>query len=260
MADRFGGDTAAALRDGWRAVERLRDAGGRIGVEQLLPRLAGRAVRTGDVALADRLLAEVESWRSRAEPWITRETVLLVRALACGDTVAARASAALARRRGHRPDLVETCLAIGAVAAEPRPWLRQAYEACGTVPAPFLRSRVTAVMRERGIPPCYPPAEPGRGIRTGCRSRVELAAASLSRLAVERTPGGACRPWSRRPPSPGSAWLPDPPHPEVTPRGPAQDHGRRRDGRRRCRVGGRASRTAAGPGRSRPRAAADARE
>ncbi|WP_433388607.1 AAA family ATPase [Micromonospora sp. KLBMP9576] len=230
LADRPGGDVRGALRDGGRAFDRLPDGSGRIGVEQLLPRLAGLAVRAGDTVLAGRLLTGAESLRSRAEPWITRETSLLVRALVRRDPVAARAGVALTRERGHRPALVETYLAIGAVVAEPQPWLRQAYEACGAVPAPFLRSRVAALMRERGlpVPRARPPHRTGippveqrvielirdgrtnRQIsvalrvsektvenhltrlfaRTGCRSRVELAAASLSGQPLAGTPTG----------------------------------------------------------------------
>ncbi|MDQ7905716.1 LuxR family transcriptional regulator [Phytohabitans sp. ZYX-F-186] len=242
LADRFTGDTRAALRDGWAAVERQRAGGGRIGVEQLLPRLAGLAARAGGPELADRLLAEAERLRMRPDPWITRETALLVRALVRRDPVAARAGATLTRGRGHRPDLVETYLAVGALAAEARPWLRQAYEACAGLPAPHLRSRVVALMRERDVP--VPRARPHRAglstverqvvemirdgrtnrqiaaalrisektvenhltrlfARTGCRSRVELAAASLSGQALEAVPGGAPPPG----PEPGTARL-----------------------------------------------------
>jgi len=203
--------------DGWHAYQRQRASGCRLGVEGALVRLAELAVRSGRRETADAVLAEVGADGPRRVQ-VSTETALLVRAAVRGDHDAARAGADLARVRGHRPDLLRACLLAGAVADDPEPWLSEAYETARPFGSAWLRGRIAGMMRERGIstPRARPVASPFSPVerrivelvrrghtnrqiaarvqlsektvenhltrlfaRTGCRSRAELAAASL---------------------------------------------------------------------------------
>jgi DNA-binding CsgD family transcriptional regulator len=214
-----GQDPIGTLRDGWLAYQRQREFGSRIGIEQMLARMAELAVRSGQQDAAADVLAEVDELNRPAGGRLTAETALLVRAVVSRDLTAARASAELARTRGHLPSLLRNCLAAATLADEPRPWLREAYDIAKPFGSPHLRARIIARMRECGMSPprVRPSPEAFSAVelhiielirdgwtnrqigvrvrmsektvenyltrlfaRTGCRSRVELAMAGLN--------------------------------------------------------------------------------
>ncbi|MDR7277287.1 helix-turn-helix transcriptional regulator [Catenuloplanes atrovinosus] len=209
----------AALHDGWAAFRRQRTAGPRFGLDQLLLRVAALTARLADEAMAAALREEAHAVARTRAPWLLRETVLLVRAVVDRDAGAAHAGLLLARRRGHRLTLLEACLCLGALLDDPRSCLHEAYELARSIDAAPPRSRVLALMRERGVGIPRPRRDDDRasiseariitliqagltnrqvalrlGIsektveyhltrifaRTGHRSRVELVAASLA--------------------------------------------------------------------------------
>nr|WP_308129571.1 LuxR family transcriptional regulator [Actinoplanes polyasparticus] len=198
-----------------RAYDRQLAHGSRIGVELLLVRATDLAARSGlnVQAQAFAVLADKAGPRH-----VSTETRLLVRALAREDLPAATAALDLIRARGHRPALVRAALAVARMADDPRPWLQEAQETAERSASPRLRSDVAAVMRDLSVPvraqrplrSAYSDIElqiielirrahTNRQIaariqmsektvenyltrlfaRTGCRSRVELAAISL---------------------------------------------------------------------------------
>ncbi|GLZ01986.1 LuxR C-terminal-related transcriptional regulator [Actinoplanes sp. NBRC 103695] len=210
------GEAAERLEAARMAYESQRAHGSRIGVEQLLVRAAALAARFALTREVEALAAIAEA---DGPGRLSTETTTLVRALTARDETAAETAAGLIRARGHRPALGLAALAIGRVMPDPRPWLLDAQAVAGEIASPWLRSAVTGAMRERDVQRRRPRsaqdalsevemqivelirrAYTNRQIatqirmsektienyltrlfaRTGCRSRVELAAASLA--------------------------------------------------------------------------------
>ncbi|MER5553999.1 LuxR C-terminal-related transcriptional regulator [Streptomyces sp. NPDC002793] len=212
------GDDGQAVRVALLAGPRLRRAGLGAGLSFLLSRAVRIAVLSDDHEGAAELLAEVEllPQEGRADE---RETLLLARGLVMRDLGHARAAIDMTRARGDLPALLESCLAVARFAEDPRPWLREAHTLATRCGASALLERVRVVTRERGVPAPRARGRRdalavteqriieliGEGLtnrqialrlqlsektvenyltrlfaRTGYRSRVELAAASLS--------------------------------------------------------------------------------
>ncbi|MDG4809468.1 LuxR C-terminal-related transcriptional regulator [Micromonospora sp. WMMD1120] len=207
-------DAVGRIAAGWRAYDAQRAYGSPIGVEYLLVRIADLAARFGVDPAADRLRA----LRADDGPLFTSEAAALIRALTDGDPTAAAQGAGQARTRGHRLDLWYATLALGRTAEDAGPWLLEAHAVARTLGAPVARSVVAGALRQRGMaPPQARGARPAfsavevqiiellRGgrtnrqiaarlrlsektienhltrlfARTGLRSRVELAAATV---------------------------------------------------------------------------------
>ncbi|SDT66616.1 helix-turn-helix transcriptional regulator [Actinoplanes derwentensis] len=212
-------EAAGRLRAARVAHARQLAHGSRIGVEQLLTRAAGLAARFDLAGESTHLAGIVDADASGPHRRLSAGTTLLIRALTTGDTTAATRATGLIRARGHRPDLTLATLALGRVAPDPRPWLLEAQAQAEEIGSPVLRSAVTTTMRERGVrrPRSRSPQAAFSAVemqtielirrgrtnrqiavqvrmsektienyltrlfaRTGCRSRVELAAVSLT--------------------------------------------------------------------------------
>lgn len=220
------GDDGQAVRVALLAAPRLRRAGVLVGLYILLARAVPIAVLGDDHEGAARLLAEIELL-PHEDSANARESVLLARGLVHRDPECARAATDLMRERGDLPALTESCLAVARFAQDPRPWLREAHALATRCGALALLERVRVVTRERGVPAPRARGRRDALVvteqriieliregltnrqvalrlqlsektvesyltrlfaRTGCRSRVELAAASLSgRLARTTT-------------------------------------------------------------------------
>jgi DNA-binding CsgD family transcriptional regulator len=179
--------------------------------------LTGRATEIARLAEAAQPWAE--PGRTRTTGALDHGTVLMVRALTDADPAVAVEAVDAIRVRGDRVELGYAVVELGRVVAEPRRWLLEALEIAEEIGSPWLRSAAVDAMRVRGVRrprgartrTTLSPIETriielirlGRtnrqiavGIRmsektvenyltrlfarTGCRSRVELAAASLT--------------------------------------------------------------------------------
>ena len=215
---------AEAARAALRTFHSLRANGLRGGLEQLLLRIAGLAVGAGEAELTAEVLAAAEDLHRVAPCALTLELVFGVRGLVHQDLVYLKVGLDLARGRGSRPDLMRFCLAVAQVADEPQPWLHEAYEIAGQCDSPLARERIRELIRERGVAAprargrrdtlsaterriieLIQDGLTNRQIaldirvsektvenhltrlfaRTGCRSRVELATASLEGRLLE---------------------------------------------------------------------------
>lgn len=222
VQDTMGEGVRAALR----TCRELRAAGLRNGLERLLQRTFQIAVRAGDEALIDETLAEIEIVHRDNPCPGTMEVVFLARGTAGRDMCQAELGIDLIRGRRHRPALLSACVMIAPLADDPRPWLHEAYEIAVQCDATALREHIRLLIRAHGVAAprarvrrdTLSSAElriielirDGRTNRqiaqhigvsektvetrltrlfalTGCRSRVELAAASLA----GRLPGAA---------------------------------------------------------------------
>ncbi|REH46844.1 AAA ATPase-like protein [Kutzneria buriramensis] len=209
---------AEATRRAVFAMRRNRRIDGRIGLERFLLRALEIAACSGERAAAVQLLGEIEELHRRDASHKTMELVFLARGAANHDALYTRVGADLARRRKDQPDLLRACLTVAKFAGEPRSWLYEAYELAKLCDSPLLLDCVRSASRERGvgaprahrsrdslsphelrmielIRAGYTNRQIAADIRvrektvensltrlfakTGCRSRVELAAASL---------------------------------------------------------------------------------
>jgi DNA-binding CsgD family transcriptional regulator len=212
------GQERSAVALARRVCRTLREAPSRPGLDRLLIRAVWLAELIDDREGAAALLADIEDLHRRGTWTDTMEIVFMARGLVHRDAMYTQVAADLARRRGNRPALLEACLAVARLAEDPRPWLREAHEIAGQCGASALLDRVRAVTRERGVSAPRPRGQrealsateqriielikdglTNRQIaldlrvsektvenrltrlfaRTGCRSRVELATASL---------------------------------------------------------------------------------
>ncbi|MGW5580519.1 LuxR C-terminal-related transcriptional regulator [Micromonospora chokoriensis] len=203
-------DAAEQIAAGWLAYDAQRTYGSPIGVEQLLVRIADLGARFGVDVASDRLRA--------LHGALTTEAASLIQALIDGDPAAAARGAGHVRSRGHHLDLWYATLALGRTAEDAGTWLLEAHALARTLGAPVARSAVVGALRQRGMtPPQTRGARPAfsavevqivellRGgrtnrqiaarlrlsektienhltrlfARTGLRSRVELAAATV---------------------------------------------------------------------------------
>ncbi|MCC5033392.1 LuxR C-terminal-related transcriptional regulator [Streptomyces sp. WAC 00631] len=216
LLSRTGGDRRAAPL-ARRVSRRQRAAGQRAGLHLLLMRAVRTAAFADDHDGAAGLLEEIELLRDETGTEAA-ESLFLARALVHRDVHEARLATDLTRERGDLPSLMDSCLVIARFAEDPRPWLREAHGLATRCGASSLLERVRAVTRERGVPAPRARGRRealaaterriieliGEGLtnrqialrlqvsektvenhltrlfaRTGCRSRVELAAASL---------------------------------------------------------------------------------
>jgi DNA-binding CsgD family transcriptional regulator len=217
LAHQMDGPAEATSR-ALRAMRRHRHIGDHIGLERFLLRALEIAACSGQHAAVVQLLDEIEELHRRDASHRTMELVFLARGAANHDALYTRVGADLARRRQDQPDLLRACLTVAKFAGEPRSWLNEAYELAKLCDSPLLLECVRSASRERGVgvPRAHRSRDSlsphelrmieliragytNRQIaadiqvrektventltrlfaKTGCRSRVELAAASL---------------------------------------------------------------------------------
>ncbi|MFK0120494.1 LuxR C-terminal-related transcriptional regulator [Streptomyces sp. NPDC090994] len=220
------GDDRRAVRLALRVSRRLRLAGLPEGLHLLLTRAVRIAVFADDRDGAADLLQEMELLPGEADT-VAREALLLARGLVHRDERRVRPATDLTRERGDLPSLLASCVVVARFAEDPRPWLREAHTLATRCGASTVLERVRAVTRERGVPAPRAPGRRealavterrvieliGEGLtnrqialrlevsektvenhltrlfaRTGCRSRVELAAASLAGRLTQTAP------------------------------------------------------------------------
>ena len=215
---------AAVVRESRATLRRLRESGLRGGLERLLSRTVDMAMFAGATDLAADLLADAEDLHRAAPCAHTLEMLFLSRGMVHRDLVYLQVGLDLARTRGNRPDLMRDCLAVAQFAPDPQPWLHEAYEIAGQCDSPILREIIREMIRDRGVAAprargrkdslstterriieLIQDGLTNRQIaldirvsektvenhltrlfaRTGCRSRVELATASLEGRLLE---------------------------------------------------------------------------
>jgi DNA-binding CsgD family transcriptional regulator len=211
------GDGARALAAGWWAYRSVPGGWAKAGGDRLLARLAVVATDAGQDERAHAVLAEMTDLDASERTPATRAALLFVRGVVTGDEENLTEAAGMAADRGHLPELLMACLALGERAGEPRRWLHQAHELAVRANAAPARAQAKALMRRRGV--AIPRSAEERTtlsdmelrivglirdgrtnrqvavalritektveyylsrlfVKTGCRSRIDLAAAS----------------------------------------------------------------------------------
>ncbi|MFF2066734.1 AAA family ATPase [Streptomyces sp. NPDC058200] len=215
----WSGQGDEALEEAWREVRRARESGLLAGVERVLLRILSIALEGNNPGAMRRTLEEMETLHEESASPMTREVVLLGRGMVHGDADSALAAYRLARQRVDVPLRVDCCGCLAEVGDDPQRWLAEATRSGHALGMGRpIRSRLGAAARRRNVSlPRRRAAREGRSERdarliamvsegstnrqiaarlacsektveqrltrlfrrTGCRSRVELAAAWL---------------------------------------------------------------------------------
>ncbi|QUQ68321.1 helix-turn-helix transcriptional regulator [Kutzneria sp. CA-103260] len=207
-----------------RTYRQVLATGGRGCLEPLLIRGLEIAISVDDQEIAAELLAVIEQLHQQGACRITTAIVSLARGLVHRDQTHAQAGAGHVRDRGYKSEMIGACLVAAQFAADPAAWLYEAYEIACQSGSQNLRDHVRGLIRDHGLPAPRPrdrrdpfsdtelriielirAGSTNRQIaldlnvsektvenhltrlfaRTGCRSRVELAAASLDGRLLE---------------------------------------------------------------------------
>ncbi|MFE2595680.1 AAA family ATPase [Streptomyces sp. NPDC059396] len=215
-----------ALEEAWRDVRRARESGRLAGVDRVLLRILSITLEGNSPAAVRRTMEEMETLHEESASPMTREVVLLGRGMVHGDADSALAAYRLARQRVDVLLRLDCCQCLAEVGDDPRLWLAEATRSGHALGMGRpIRSRLGASARRRNVSlPRRRAAREGRGERdarliamvsegstnrqiaarlacsektveqrltrlfrrTGCRSRVELAAAWLDGSLVRQ--------------------------------------------------------------------------
>jgi DNA-binding CsgD family transcriptional regulator len=209
-------DRARAL--GWAAYERITGDSHQLGLPWLLVRLGYLELRAGRTDELLRLCAEVKRWHARlggVQLWVAE---LMLRGMAERDHAAAVTAVEIMRGQGAVLGLSCACVIVALLSDEQRPWFHEAYDIAKRLGDDWMRLSVKAFMVSSGVPlPRYRAGREElstveksiialiqRGltnrqiaaavqvsektienhltrlfVKTGCRSRLDLATASL---------------------------------------------------------------------------------
>ncbi|GAA3650505.1 hypothetical protein GCM10022267_41110 [Lentzea roselyniae] len=214
------GDSQAAVNLAWRTLQRAKRADIRPGVGRLMLQALQIALRNDDMAIARTLMTEITELHRQDDCRCTLQVLLLAKGLLYGDPAEAARGADVVRRRGHRPDLLWACHILAQFCDDPRHVVRELRAIAKEGGSSFLLpARVSALMRKFGVHAPRATTGPSGltrtelrivelvragqtnrqiateldvsekavehhltrlFLRTGVRSRVELAAASLA--------------------------------------------------------------------------------
>ncbi len=209
-------DRARAL--GWAAYERIAGQDHQLCLPWLLVRLAFLELRAGGGEKLHRLCEDAKRWHARFGGAQLRVAEFILRGMAEQDRAAAIAAVEILRKQAGQPDLMIACVTVALLADEPRPWFHEAYEVARRLGDDWMRLTIKAFMAGSGLtPPRYRARSAElstveqaiitliqRGLtnrqiaasiqvsektvenhltrlfaKTGCRSRLDLATASL---------------------------------------------------------------------------------
>lgn len=202
----------------YEQICRAADEGDNVGLRWYLVRLAFLEERSEHAKPLARLCAETRRWHSRFGGSGLYAAELILRGLAEHDYAAATKAVELLRGQGNQAELMRACMTVAFFCDDPEPWYREALEISGRIGEGWMNSHIKESMRKIGVAPPRARtvrtdftqtdlqiiALVGHGMtnrqiassvrisektvenyltrlfaRTGCRSRLDLAAASL---------------------------------------------------------------------------------
>lgn len=203
---------------GWAGYAQAAERGEGIGLACLLLRLGLLEEARGNADGLARAAAEAKRWCGHFGSADLRTAEMLLRGLSERDSALLVAAVALLRRTGNAADLMRACLAVAALSDDPAPWYGEALEFARKLGASGMDLHIKETMRKVGLTlPRARAARDnfsavelriialvGQGrtnrqiattvrmsektvenyltrlfVRTGCRSRLDLATASL---------------------------------------------------------------------------------
>lgn len=147
------GDAARASRIGWAAYEHIADTGCQLGSSWLLVRLAYVALRAGDTAGLDRACAEVKATYLRFGGMQLEVAKLMVCGMAERDPEAATAAVKILREQESLPALMSAYVVAGLACDEPDYWFHEAHDIAKRLGDDWMRSSIRTFMLSNGMTP-----------------------------------------------------------------------------------------------------------
>ncbi|MFE7118427.1 AAA family ATPase [Streptomyces sp. NPDC057654] len=146
------GEPDEAFERGWQDVRWARENGMLAGLDRLVLRLLSYGSREGREGDRVRAQEELEALHVEAGSPMTRESVLLGRAVLHGDVESARVAFSLVRRRGDRQLLLLARECLVALVDDPQTWLDEAVREAQSLGATtFLRTMLAVRARWYGL-------------------------------------------------------------------------------------------------------------
>lgn len=124
-----------------------------VGLHWLLVRLAMLESEVGHLDKVTELAELGRKWHRRYGGRRLQMAELMLDGLAERDFASAHAAVEALRRHNNQSELMRACLIASSIADEPRPWLHEAYEIARRLGGDRLRMMIKARMRECGVTP-----------------------------------------------------------------------------------------------------------
>ncbi|WP_394622262.1 LuxR C-terminal-related transcriptional regulator [Lentzea sp. JNUCC 0626] len=152
MAMRSGEFTRASVV-GWAAFDRLAGDGCQVGLSWLLVRLAHVALRVGDTEELRRACAEVKAIYLQFGGVQLQVAKLMVCGMAERDAEAAVSAVEILREQGNVPGLMSACVVAGFACDDPGGWFHEAYDIAKRLGDDWMRSSIRTFMVTNGVTP-----------------------------------------------------------------------------------------------------------
>ncbi len=168
------GDWDRARERGWAAYPDIVGdpvhPGDLVGLRWFLVRMGYLEKQAGNVGKLQVLCRDAKRLHAR-HPGVTLGIAeLILRGLAENDRAAAAEAVDVLRRHGNRPELMRALITVAFLAEDPRPWYHEAYEIAEQLGGEWLRTSVTASMKESGV--AAPSRRSGVVALTGDEERI----------------------------------------------------------------------------------------
>ncbi|HET6705436.1 helix-turn-helix transcriptional regulator [Amycolatopsis sp.] len=168
------GDWDRARERGWAAYPDVVGdpvhPGDLVGLRWFLVRMGYLEKQAGNVEKLQVLCRDAKRLHARHPGVTLRIAELILRGLAENDRAAAAEAVDILRRHGNRPDLMRALITVAFLAEDPRPWYHEAYEIAEQLGGEWLRTSVTASMKESGV--AAPSRRSGMVALTGDEERI----------------------------------------------------------------------------------------
>ncbi|MEU0530188.1 LuxR C-terminal-related transcriptional regulator [Amycolatopsis tolypomycina] len=138
---------------GYEKAAAAAERGNPIGMHWLLVRLTMLESEAGGVERLAELRTLARKWYRRYGGRRLQMADLMVTSLVERDFASARAAVEVVRNHDNQSELMRACLIASSSADEPRPWLHEAYDIARRLGGDLLRMTIKARMRERGVAP-----------------------------------------------------------------------------------------------------------
>jgi len=138
---------------GYEKAAEAAERGNPIGMHWLLVRLTMLETEAGGVERPAELRTLARKWYRRYGGRRLQMADLMVAGLVERDFASARAAVEVVRNHDNQSELMRACLIASHSADEPRPWLHEAYDIARRLGGDLLRMTIKARMRERGVTP-----------------------------------------------------------------------------------------------------------
>lgn len=129
------------------------DEGDNVGLRWFLVRLAFLEERSGHAERLARLCAEAKRWHVRFGGSGLRAAELILRGLSEHDYAAATTAVELLREQGNLAELMRACMTVAFFCDDPGPWYREALEISGQIGEDWMGAHIKESMRKIGVAP-----------------------------------------------------------------------------------------------------------